>query len=237
MRRFSVLALRALLFCLGTVPPMVVPGVLVAGGVVAAGTALRLDLSGLVEGADLVLEGRVIAQRGVLGPARRIDTEYTIAVDHTFLGEPLPVRVIRLPGGVLPDGRGMILPGLPRLSIGGSMLLFLTAADAIGMRMPVGLAQGELPIVTGASGEKRIVREQADLSLLDAGTGAVTQADARAFLDYAATVAEIEARVAAKRARPSHRPATGPVPAGKDDLKPGTAPGNNGAANTSQERR
>jgi hypothetical protein len=109
-------------------------------------------------------------------------------------------RVIRMPGGVLPDGRGMVIPGLPALAVGESAILFLTRADATGMRMPVGLAQGRMRVVTDAAGRKSIVREQADLALVDARTGAAAQADAKAFYDYAATVAEIEARAAHKRA-------------------------------------
>jgi hypothetical protein len=207
MRRLSVLAWPALaLLHLCTLRPTSV----------AAGTAIRLDLAGLVERADLVLEGRVIAERALSGPANRIDTEYTIAVEHTFFGDPVATRVIRLPGGVLPDGRGMILPGLPHLARGASVLLFLTPADPIGMRMPVGLAQGELSIVTDLDGKKRIVREQADLSLFDPRTGALTQADAKAFLDYAGTLAEIEARVVSKRARQSLEQAHGGASAGND---------------------
>jgi hypothetical protein len=192
MRRFSVFVLLALsLASLGIFRPASVD----------AGTAVKLDLAGLVDRADLVLEGRVVAERVLMGPANRIDTEYTISVERTFWGSALPTRVFRMPGGVLPDGRGMVLPGMPRLSTGASALLFLTAADPTGMRMPVGLAQGELAIITDAAGQKRIVRDTSDLSLLDPRTGAPTQADAKAVLDYAATVAEIEARAAAKLSR------------------------------------
>jgi hypothetical protein len=188
-----------------------------------AGTAIRLDIGGLVDRADLVLEGCVTAEHAVIGPASRIDTEFTIAVEHTYLGDPLATRVIRWPGGVLPDGRGMALPGMPRLSVGSRAILFLTAADSVGMRMPVGLAQGELSIAIDAIGGKHVVRDQSDLSLVDPRTGSVAHADAKCVLDYAGTIAEIEARVAAKRARPatgsSPDPSSSgarPDPAGKE---------------------
>jgi hypothetical protein len=216
MRRSSVLALSllALLAWLASPPRSV-----------AAGTAIRLDTAGLVDRAELVFEGRVIAQRALLASPQRIDTEYTIAVDHTFLGEALPARLVRLPGGVLPDGRGMMLPGLPQLATGSAVILFLTDADATGMRMPVGLAQGELTVVTGPDGHKSIVRSAADLSLVDPHSGAVTPAAARsaldgqAVLDYAGTLAEIEAGVASKRARQAAERDRGGVPA------PSGAPG------------
>jgi hypothetical protein len=169
----------------------------------AAGTAIRLDVAGLVDRAALVIEGRVVGARACLGPAKRIDTEYTIAVEHTFSGQHLPTRTVRLPGGVLPDGRGMVVPGIAQLSVGSDVLLFLTAADATNMRMPVGLAQGELAVVLDASGKKRIARDPSGLSLVDARTGASAEAAEKSFLDYTATVAEIEVRAEAKRARES----------------------------------
>jgi hypothetical protein len=169
--------------------------------IAGAGTAIRLDVAGLVDRADLAIEGRVVTERACLGPAKRIDTEYTIAVERTFCGEHAPTRVVRLPGGVLPDGRGMIVPGIAKLSTGASVLLFLTPADACGMRMPVGLAQGELAVVADTSGAKHIVRDPALLTLVDARTGTTSEAGSKIFLDYAATIAEIEARAAAKRAR------------------------------------
>jgi hypothetical protein len=170
-----------------------------------AGTAIRLDVSGLVERAELVIEGRVIAARAVLGPASRIDTEFTIAVEHTYCGDPLATRVIRWPGGVLADGRGMIVPGMPHLAVGHSAILFLTSADPSGMRMPVGLAQGELAIRVSPDGAKMLARDQSDLALIDPRTGESARADSKSFLDYADTVACIEAGVAAKRARQNAR--------------------------------
>jgi len=169
---------------------------------VGGGTAVRMELPALVEGADLILEGRVLRRRGVLDPAReRIETEYVLAVGRTFQGEPLATRTVRLPGGVLPDGRGMVLPGLPELAVGEEAILFLARADAAGMRMPVGLAQGRFRVVTSATGVRSLVREQADLHLLDPRTGVVSPAPHSAVFDYAATVEGIERAVAARRAR------------------------------------
>jgi hypothetical protein len=180
-----------------------------AFGVVAAraGTAIRMDIPALVEGAQLVVEVRVLATRAVRGPNNRIETEYALAVDRTFLGEAQASRSIRLPGGVLEDGRGMIVPGLRSLAAGEDAILFLSGADSAGMRMPVGLAQGELRIVTDLRGRKRIARDQAGLELVDAHGGAVAPADAAALFDYADVVARIEAAAAAKHARAQQQPA------------------------------
>lgn len=175
--------------------------ILAPGHVARAGTAVRMDVPALVEGAEVVLEARVLSRRAVREPNGRIDTEYSLGVERTFLGEELASRAIRLPGGVLPDGRGMIVPGLPGLSVGEDVVLFLSRAGASGMRVPVGLAQGKLRIVTDPRGRRRLVRDQDGLELVDPRTGAIRAADGSAFFDYADVVARIEAASAAKRAR------------------------------------
>jgi hypothetical protein len=189
-----------------------------SGAPAQAGTAVRMDIAGLVDRADVVIEARVSSARAVLGPGKRIDTEYTLIVERTFYGDSAPpppgdraeTRVIRLPGGVLPDGRGMVIAGIPALSSGERAILFLTRADATGMRMPVGLAQGRLRVVTDAAGKRSLVQDSAGVALVESRTDVAVRGDARtdvavhaggkAVLDYAATVAEIEARAAHKRA-------------------------------------
>src|SRR5262245_36075233 len=53
---------------------------LVLGALAArAGTAVRMDVPALVEGADLVVEVRVLATRAVRESNGRIDTEYTLS--------------------------------------------------------------------------------------------------------------------------------------------------------------
>ncbi len=162
---------------------------------------MRLSIADLVDRSDLCLEGRVTASRAVLEHGQRIDTEYTISVARTFWGEAQASRAVRLPGGVLPDGRGMVIPGLPGLSVGDEAILFLSKPDTTGMRMPIGLAQGRMRVAADRSGRKRIVRDQEDLALAGPAGGAARPADEKAVLDYAAAVAEIEAAAAARRAR------------------------------------
>lgn len=166
-----------------------------------AGTAVRLDLPDLVGQADLVLEGRVVERRVVQDGRGRIETALTLAVERTFWGEPRALREVRMPGGVLPDGRGMVLPGMPDLALGEDVLLFLSQPGDTGIRMPVGLAQGKLRVVSSLSGERLLVRTQADLNLVDPRYGTVHQAGGRTVLDYAQTVARIHAAVEARKAR------------------------------------
>jgi len=163
------------------------------------GTVVRLSPAERIDRCDLCLEGRVTAARAILEPGGRIDTEYTISVARTLWGEPQASRPIRLPGGVLPDGRGMAIPGLPSLALGDEVLLFLSGPDASGMRIPIGLAQGRLRVVTDRNGRKRLAPDAGGLAF--AGPGRSLATGGETVPDYPALIAEIEAAAAARRAR------------------------------------
>ena len=110
--------------------------VLTHPGGVAAGTAIRMEIAELVDGAELIVEGRILTTTSFESEGR-IETEYLIEVDRTFAGEDQPYRAMRLPGGVLEDGSGMILAGMPRIAAGEKTLLFLSGEGTTGVRMPV----------------------------------------------------------------------------------------------------
>ncbi len=164
---------------------------------VRAGTALRMDVPDLVEAADLVVEGRVLAARAVETASGLVETEYELLVDRTFRGAPVATRTLRLPGGVLDDGRGMVLAGVPRLLEGEDALLFLSAPGSRGVRMPVGLAQGRYRVLTRLDGSRVAVRDQADLGLVDPATGRLLGEGGAHVRDYADLVAEIQAAMGA----------------------------------------
>jgi hypothetical protein len=170
---------------------------------VDAGTALKLDVPGLVSQAELAFEGRVLAARTTCDARGLVSTEYTVSVHRTYWGEPFGTRVFSLPGGVLPDGSGLVLAGMPRIDVGEDVLLFLSAASANGLRMPVGLAQGKFKIVRDAQGLASLVRTQADLMLVDPTTGSTQPAAGWSALDYQATVGQIETAAALKAAAQS----------------------------------
>lgn len=169
------------------------------GNLAHAGTAVRMGISDLARGSDLVVEARVLSAAGVEDASGRIDTEYLLRVDRTLWGDDAPFRSVRLPGGQLPDGRGMLLAGVPRLAPGEDVLLFLSAAAPSGMRMPVGLGQGRLGVVRDAEGRKSFVQAPGALALVDPATGTVREADRALRFDYAATLAEIEAALSVRR--------------------------------------
>jgi hypothetical protein len=160
---------------------------------VEAGTALRMDVPELARRSDLIVEARVLSKQALEAGGGRIETEYLLAVERTLAGEPLALRAIRLPGGVLPDGRGMLLSGMPALRVGESVLLFLTRASETGMRMPVGLAQGKLSVVWNAAGEKLLVRDTSGMALAQVSSGAVREANGVSILSYVDALAAIEA--------------------------------------------
>jgi len=167
-----------------------------ASGDALAGTALRMDVRELSQRSDLVVEARVLGLQAFEEPDGRIETEFQLEVQRTFLGEDVVHRAIRLPGGVLPTGKGMLLAGMPSLEVGETAILFLTAPTDTGMRMPVGLAQGKMRVVTSPSGEKLVVVDRAGLELANPETGAIAEADGSLVLPYAHVLAQIEAACA-----------------------------------------
>jgi len=166
---------------------------------VNAGTAIRLDIADMTAKADLVLEGRVMDAYVLEGETGLIETEYLLSVDRTLWGADLGTRIVRLPGGVLPDGRGMMIPGMPSIVVGEDVLLFLSKQTSWGMRMPMGLAQGKFSIVQNFAGERRLVRKQDSVTFIDASTGELSDTATGASLDYAAVVSEIHAATAQRQ--------------------------------------
>ena len=168
--------------------------------VLKAGTALRVNLEGLVDRSELVIEGRV--KRATSRPAPgRIETEYEVEVARTFLGEELQTRTFVMPGGVLPDGTGMILPGVPRLAEGEDTILFLSRESFAGMRVPVGLSQGRFRVETSISGQRVVVRAHEDLGLIDLESGALSEARRIERHEYPELIAKIHAACEARKHR------------------------------------
>lgn len=164
-----------------------------------AGTALRLEIPELVRQAALVLEGRVENLVPRLDARGRVQTEVTLRVARTFWGDPAPTRVLRLKGGRMPDGSGVLIPGMPHLSLGEDVLLFLSAPSADGSRMPVGLAQGKWRILTDVTGARSLVRTSGPLEVAHVLGAPVARAPEER-LDYADGIAQVLAACEARRA-------------------------------------
>jgi len=169
---------------------------------VDAGTAVRMEIEDLVREAELVVEGRVLAAQPRRDERGQVRTAYTISVQRTYVGQPLGTRQIELPGGVMPDGSGTIIPGSPKLDVGEDALLFVSAQSPDGLRVPVGLAQGKFRVVRDENGALVLARTQVDLVLVDPRTGAATPALGSTTFDYYAVVSRIETAAAAKLRTP-----------------------------------
>ena len=171
---------------------------------VRAGTTVRLDVAGLVQRSELILEARVLSSQP-LEVGGRIETEHLLFVERTFQGDDQALRVVRLPGGVRADGSGMLLAGMPRLETGETVLLFLSEQGETGIRVPVGLAQGKYSVLYTETGEKLLARSTAGLSLVSGETGSAVPGTGREVRTYSSVVADIEAALVKKRAAQAAR--------------------------------
>jgi|GEM_PF-6694015 len=86
----------------------------------------------LADRANAIITARVIAARAEQG-AHGVVTDYRVETVETLKGDlargqQLRVRVL---GGVLPDGRGTVVWGMPEMAPGEQVLLFLRAGDGV----------------------------------------------------------------------------------------------------------
>ena len=173
---------------------------------VDASTVLQMRIEDLAARCDLALMARVTSSSASVDASGRIGTDYALDVERTFAGVHAAHRTIRLPGGVLPDGRGMVIPGMPSLAVGERAIVFLSATNPRGERLPIGLSQGRLRVVTANDGTQSIVSESADLELVDASGHALPN-KGPSTLPYAATIQRIETECAKRPTGQSARDA------------------------------
>ena len=165
-----------------------------------AGTAVRMEVEGLVDHAELVFEGRVLTAVAIPTSGGRVETEYQVFVQRAYYGVG-GTQTFRMPGGSLPSGRSLVIPGMPVIEPGDDAIFFLTRQGSTGVRMPVGLAQGKMDVFTDSQGYRALARSQVGLSFVNPATGEIVQADPRAVLDYQDTVARIQKAARARRIR------------------------------------
>lgn len=155
-----------------------------------AGTAMRLSLEDAFHRSDLVIEGKVTGSACGVDENGLIYTDWTFDVDQTLWGAQEETRTIRMPGGVLMSGKGMMIPGMPRLVVGEDVLLLLGAPSTDGTRIPTGLSQGKYRIVTSTNGDRTAIQTGDHVSLITArktrkidGLGMLSYADLKARLE------------------------------------------------------
>lgn len=129
------------------------------------------DLAALVAAAERIGEVQILETRSALRPDGAIETRYLVSTLSPLKGGMAAIEEIVMPGGEV-AGRGLLLPGLPRLRSGQRAILFLSAAAAgSGWRVPIGLGAGAYEVVPDpAGGAARVIGmggEGADPSVLD----------------------------------------------------------------------
>jgi hypothetical protein len=114
-----------------------------------------MSLRDLVTSADHIVVATVIAQDAHYDDLDRIVTDSTVRVEDTLYGVRSETLVVRHIGGAVGD-LGLTVAGEQGYPEGARMLLFLRTFDSgdagIVMR-PVGMSQGEMPILSGDAGE------------------------------------------------------------------------------------
>lgn len=193
MRPIPLLACTAGLVA-GVLAPAFFPGLRTSS---QAGTAIRMELDEAFMRSEMVIEGSVTTGTSGETSLGEIYTDWTINVDRTYWGEHQATRVVRLPGGVLANGYGSMIPGMPRLVLGEEVVLFLSAESEEGMRVPVGLSQGKYRIVTASDGARTAVQTGDHVTLISAR--ATRSIDGLEMLDYADLIARIEAASQTRR--------------------------------------
>jgi hypothetical protein len=103
--------------------------VFLAASPLAATSYIPMSDEALAEQSPLILEARVVGRQ----PApvwERPSTDYLVEVDRVLKGSPAgSTLVVRVLGGVRPDGIGLRIHGAPRFAEGERVLLFLRPGD------------------------------------------------------------------------------------------------------------
>ena len=118
----------------------------------AASSAPEVDLQELVSQADWIAEVQVLDARSELLSDGKIQTVFTFSGLTPMKGQVASIQEISLPGGEC-AGRGLFLPGMPRLAVGDRHILFLTKqSEQQNWRLPVGLGSGSFRVHADSRG-------------------------------------------------------------------------------------
>ncbi len=179
MRRKNFLTVSALVFFLSSL--------------VSATTVLRLSLIETVDGAEAIVDGRVLATEPIVNESGMICTRVTLRVNQYLKGSGSDRYTFVIPGGEV-NGLARTIPGFPRFRPGEDSILFLTAQSGKGLRMPVGLAQGKYHVAVDAVTGRKTVKRSAmgDLRFISAQTGEPAQAPQSTTEDYETFCARVK---------------------------------------------
>jgi hypothetical protein len=174
---------------------------LTSASLAARSVVERLSLSDLVERADVAVRAEVLSAHARRNEFGWIVTDYELRVSETLWGEARELRRVTLPGGVLPDGVGTIIPGMPTIEVGERALLFLSPMGSRKFCVPLGLSQGKFRERTAADGQLHYERSHAKLQHIDPATGLLAELDARERFDGQVLLSELRRLATERRAR------------------------------------
>ncbi len=147
------------------------------------------ELEVLVRNADLVGDFEVIDSRCEQLADGKIQTVFTFSTITPIKGSLASIQEVRMPGGEV-AGRGLFIPGMPRLEVGDRQILFLSSKnEKNNWRVPVGLGSGAFRVLRDSRGTRQVARAKA-------ATGGNNELE-----DHASFVAKVFDEVARQRTR------------------------------------
>lgn len=147
-----------------------------------ATTYMQIEDARLADGASAIA---LVTVTGVeTGPGRAVpSTDYIVSVRRVVGGElPASDIVVRVPGGVRPDGIGLRIWGAPRFEIGEEALLFLLS-DSDGSYQILHLLLGAFHVREEHGVRKLALRDLSEAHRLDRGPEEPTR-DLNAFVEW-----------------------------------------------------
>jgi len=161
----------------------------------------RLELDDLVDRADVAVHAEVLSKRSFRNEHGWVVTEVELRVAETLWGETRERRKITLPGGVLPDGSGTVIPGMPAIEVGERALLFLSPVGSKGFSVPLGLSQGKFAERVDAEGRVQFERVHGKLQHVDPASGQLATLEPRELFAKDALLGELRRLASARRDR------------------------------------
>ncbi len=125
--------------------------VLLASVRASATVVLPADFSTVVNGADVIVSGRVVDVRSQFTDARAIESFVTVSVSETLKGEPNRTLTFRVPNGTVGRYRRITM-GAPEFVEGDRVVLFLRAR-APNIPTLFGLSQGVYRVAASEGGD------------------------------------------------------------------------------------
>jgi hypothetical protein len=139
---------------------------LLAASPADAAVVPRLDLAGLVQSSEVIVQARVTRQWCAWDKEHRfIWTHYSLAVSDVLKGTPPVSLTLSEPGGVV-GKRGMAVADVTRYANQEEVVVFLHRTP-VGYWRPYGWGQGKYTVRPDAAGAKRIYTNVAGLTMVE----------------------------------------------------------------------